>query len=100
MPGASSGHSSYKVSGGLQVKRFGSQCLSEWCEVEVRANGIFPTLRARHPRGAGQADWEMRPRQTGTRTTFPVLTEIFKDDVDFKFETLTQRFREMAFTSR
>ena len=38
--------------------------------------------------------------KSGTRTTFRFDTDIFKDDLDFKFETLAQRFREMAFVTR
>jgi DNA gyrase subunit B len=37
---------------------------------------------------------------TGTRTTFLRDREIFTGDFDYRFETLTQRFREMAFVTR
>ena len=38
--------------------------------------------------------------ETGTKTTFKFDREIFKGDLDYKFETLVQRFREMAFVTR
>ena len=44
----------------------------------------------------GKADG---PR-TGTTTTFKYDPEIFKGDLEFRFDTLTQRFREMAFVTR
>ena len=37
---------------------------------------------------------------TGTKTTFKFDPEIFKGDLDFRFDTLVQRFREMAFVTR
>jgi DNA gyrase subunit B len=43
----------------------------------------------------GKAD----PKDHGTTTTFKFDREIFKDDIDFKFDTLVQRFREMAFVT-
>ena len=39
-------------------------------------------------------------KETGTKTTFRFDPEIFKGDLDYKFDTLTQRFREMAFVTR
>ena len=39
-------------------------------------------------------------QETGTRTTFKYDPEIFKGELDFRFETLVQRFREMAFVTR
>ena len=38
--------------------------------------------------------------KSGTKTTFRFDTEIFKGDLDFNFNTLIQRFREMAFVTR
>ena len=44
----------------------------------------------------GKAD----PKVTGSITTFKFDPEIFKGEMDFRFDTLTQRFREMAFVTR
>ena len=38
--------------------------------------------------------------ETGTKTTFMFDREIFKGEMDYRFETLVQRFREMAFVTR
>ena len=38
--------------------------------------------------------------KSGTKTTFRFDTEIFKGELDFNFNTLIQRFREMAFVTR
>jgi DNA gyrase subunit B len=37
---------------------------------------------------------------TGNRTTYRFDPTIFKDDIDYRFDTLVQRFREMAFVTR
>jgi DNA gyrase subunit B len=39
-------------------------------------------------------------KKSGTQTTFKFDTEIFKGDLDYRFDTLVQRFREMAFVTR
>ena len=101
--GGKFGHSSYKVSGGLHgVGVSAVNALSEWCEVEVRREGkvYFQRYERGIPQEPVKPIGKCDPRQTGTRTTFRFDTEIFKDDVDFKFETLSQRFREMAFVTR
>lgn len=101
--GGKFGHSSYKVSGGLHgVGVSAVNALSEWCEVKVYREGQVHFQR--YERGIplepvkliGKTD----PNNTGTETTFRFDREIFKGDIDFKFETLVQRFREMAFVTR
>jgi len=102
--GGKFGHSSYKVSGGLHgVGASAVNALSEWCEVEVRKDGKI--YRQRYERGIPLGPVEVvgraKPGETGTRTTFKYDREIFRDEgVDFKFDTLMQRFREMAFVTR
>lgn len=96
-------HSSYKVSGGLHgVGVSAVNALSQWCEVEVRRDG--KVYRQRYERGIPQSDVQVvgksEPGRTGTRTTFRFDPEIFKEEIDYKFETLVQRFREMAFVTR
>ncbi|KPL80810.1 DNA gyrase subunit B [Ornatilinea apprima] len=95
--------SSYKVSGGLHgVGVSAVNALSEWCEVEVRRNGGL--YRQRFERGRPVTDVEnigsVPEDVTGTRTTFKFDKEIFTEDIDYRFETLAQRFREMAFVTR
>ncbi|MEW6178664.1 MAG: DNA topoisomerase (ATP-hydrolyzing) subunit B [Chloroflexota bacterium] len=96
-------HSSYKVSGGLHgVGVSAVNALSEWCEVVVCRDGqrYFQRYERGVPQEAVKVIGKCDPKQTGTTTTFKFDREIFKDDLDFKFETLTQRFREMAFVTR
>ncbi len=96
-------HSSYKVSGGLHgVGVSAVNALSEWCEVVVCRNGQrhFQRYERGIPQEAVKVIGKCEPNRTGTTTTFKFDREIFKDDVDYKFETLSQRFREMAFVTR
>jgi len=99
--GGKFGGSGYKVASGLHgVGVSAVNALSEWMEVEVRRDG--GVYRQRYERGhpvtpverIGKADG------TGTKTTFLPDSEIFKQGIDYKFETLAQRFREMAFLTR
>ncbi len=101
--GGKFGGGSYKVSGGLHgVGVSAVNALSEKCEVEVWRDGKVYVQR--YARGIPQGPVEMigkTPRNaTGTRTTFKYDPEIFKGEVDYRFETLVQRFREMAFVTR
>jgi DNA gyrase subunit B len=93
----------YKVSGGLHgVGVSAVNALSEWCEVEVKREGQFHFQR--YERGRPQAPvkshGKVKPKETGTKTTFKFDREIFKGDFSYRFETLVQRFREMAFVTR
>jgi len=101
--GGKFGEGSYKVSGGLHgVGVSAVNALSEWCEVEVYNEGKIHFQRyekgiPQHPvKVIGDCD----PNRTGTKTTFRYDTSIFKDGSTFRFETLAQRFREMAFVTR
>ena len=101
--GGKFGGGGYKVSGGLHgVGISAVNALSEWCEVEVRREG--QVWFQRYERGLPQDQVKpigtCDPEQTGTKTTFRFDTQIFKEEMDFKFETLVQRFREMAFVTR
>ncbi len=101
--GGKFGGGSYKVSGGLHgVGVSAVNALSEWCEVEICREGELHFQR--YERGIPQAPVKVigkcDPKSHGTRTTFRFDREIFKGEVDFKFDTLMQRFREMAFVTR
>ncbi len=100
--GGKFGSGAYKVSGGLHgVGVSAVNALSEWMEVEVRVDG--KVYFQRYQRGIPQADLaaigEITDGTTGTRTTFMPDHMIF-EETDFRFETLEQRFREMAFLNR
>ena len=97
--------SAYKVSGGLHgVGAAAVNALSEWMEVEVRRDGgIF---KQRYEKGIPVTPVEKigslprSSKDTGTCTTFKYDDGIFKDEVNYRFETLMNRFREMAFVTR
>jgi DNA gyrase subunit B len=101
--GGKFGGGSYKVSGGLHgVGVSAVNALSEWCEVEVRREG--KVFYQRYERGVPQEAVKMIGKVplevTGNRTTFRFDPTIFKDDLDYRFDTIAQRFREMAFVTR
>jgi DNA gyrase subunit B len=101
--GAKFGGDGYKVSGGLHgVGVSAVNALSEWCEVEVKRDGKIH--RQRYERGVPMGPIEVIGKtakgETGTKTTYMYDHEIFVGDFDYRFETLAQRFREMAFVTR
>ena len=101
--GAKFGGDGYKVSGGLHgVGVSAVNALSEWCEVEVRRKGKVYAQRYQRgaPMGPVKAVGKTGKGVTGTKTTFMYDREIFKGDLDYRFNTLVQRFREMAFVTR
>ena len=101
--GGKFGHSSYKVSGGLHgVGVSAVNALSEWCEVHVYRDGqeYFQRYERGIPQDQVKQIGTCPPNKTGTLTTFRFDREIFKGEVEFKFDTLAQRFREMAFVTR
>ena len=101
--GGKFGGGSYKVSGGLHgVGVSAVNALSEWCEVTVyRDNKIY---LQRYEKGIPQdivkSVGTYKGEETGTSTTFSFDRSIFLEEASFRFETLAQRFREMAFVTR
>ncbi|MCH7587190.1 MAG: DNA topoisomerase (ATP-hydrolyzing) subunit B [Chloroflexi bacterium] len=101
--GAKFGGAGYKVAGGLHgVGVSAVNALSEWCEVEVKRAGKVHFQR--YEKGAPIAPVKVigkAPKgETGTKTTFAFDRTIFKGDLDYRFDSLVQRFREMAFVTR
>ena len=101
--GGKFGSGSYKVSGGLHgVGVSAVNALSEWCEVEVRREGKiwYQRYERGYPQEPVKPIGKSESTVTGTRTTFRFDPLIFKDDLDYRFDTISQRFREMAFVTR
>jgi DNA gyrase subunit B len=101
--GGKFGGGSYKVSGGLHgVGVSAVNALSEWCEVEVRREGklYFQRYERGRPIEAVKEIGKYKGEETGNKTTFLFDPEIFKGEMDYRFDTLSQRFREMAFVTR
>jgi DNA gyrase subunit B len=100
--GGKFGDTAYKVSGGLHgVGVTAVNALSEACEVTVYAKDGH-IYRQSYVRGVATAPVEKGEKhdgQTGTRTTFWPDPDIFPDTT-FNYDTLLNRFREMAFVTR
>ncbi len=98
--GGKFGGEGYKVASGLHgVGVSAVNALSRWLEVQVKRGGKL--YRQRYERGVPVTPVEVigQATDTGTKTTFMADESIFKT-IDFKFDTLIQRFREMAFLTR
>ena len=91
---------SYKVSGGLHgVGVSVVNALSEWLEVEVRRGGKL--YHQRYARGTKTKELEEmgKTKETGTKVTFKPDHEIFQD-LNYTFDTLSNRLRELAFLNK
>ena len=100
--GGKFGGGGYKVSGGLHgVGASVVNALSKWVEVEVRKEGAL--YRQRYERGIPvtpvERVGEVDPESTGTTVTFLADQTIF-DGPNYNFDTLLQRFREMAYLTK
>jgi DNA gyrase subunit B len=102
--GGKFGGGGYKVSGGLHgVGVSAVNALSEWCEVEVKRDGLihFQRFVRGHPQEPVKVIGKVKkPGDTGTKTTFKYDPQIFTEALEYRFDTLVQRFREMAFVTR
>jgi DNA gyrase subunit B len=90
---------SYKVSGGLHgVGVSVVNALSEWLEVEVKRDGkiYFQKYKRGDAETAVKVIGKYDKKGTGTKTTFLPDGQIFKNRI-YKFETLSERLRELAF---
>jgi DNA gyrase subunit B len=96
-------NAAYKVSGGLHgVGAAAVNALSEWMEVTVkRDNHVWFQRYERGPAVAPVAKKRRlkRGEESGTTTHFKYDKVIFDGEVDFRYETLVTRFREMAFVT-
>ena len=100
--GGKFGGGGYKVSGGLHgVGISAVNALSEWTTTEIKRDGKH--WRQEYKRGVPQGPIKMIGKvkdETGTTQTFKFDKQIFTEDIDFRFDTLVQRFREMSFVTR
>jgi DNA gyrase subunit B len=101
--GGKFGGGGYKVSGGLHgVGVSAVNALSEWMTTEIKLNGKLWRQEYKRgvPQGAIKQIGKVDKDDTGTTQTFKFDKQIFTEDIDFRFETLVQRFREMSFVTR
>jgi DNA gyrase subunit B len=89
--------SAYKVSGGLHgVGASVVNALSEWIEIEVSRDGKVHHME--FERGKKSSDLKVigSRDKTGTKVTFKPDKQIFPD-IEFKYEVLSSRMRELAY---
>ena len=95
-------NAAYKVSAGLHgMGSKAMNALSEWCEVEVRRDGRVYKMEFERGYATGQIQ-DLGPaadNKTGTAITFKPDHEMF-GEITFAYETLADRFREIAYLNK
>ncbi len=90
----------YKVSGGLHgVGVSVVNALSEWLELTIWRDGEEHWMRFEHGDSVGplKVNGPAPAGKKGTRVTFSASTDTFKNVLEFDFEKLEHRYRELAF---
>ena len=101
--GGKFGGGGYKVSGGLHgVGVSAVNALSEWMTTEIKRDGKVWQQQYKRgvPQGSIKQIGKASKEESGTRQTYKFDKQIFTEDIDYRFDTLVQRFREMAFVTR
>jgi len=101
--GGKFGGGGYKVSGGLHgVGVSAVNALSEWMVTEIRRDGKLWQQQYKRgvPQGTIKQIGKAGKDEGGTKQTFKFDKQIFTEEIDYRFDTLVQRFREMAFVTR
>ena len=102
--GGKFGGGGYKVSGGLHgVGASVVNALSKWVEVTVYKNGKMHYIKfsnGGHTEHPLNVIGECSIDRTGTTVTFMPDPSIFKETVDFDYDILKNRFRELAFLNK
>ncbi len=94
-------HKNYKVSGGLHgVGVSVVNALSEWLEAEVRRDGKMFHQRYERGKPVSKVTVVGKSKTTGTRITFKPDNEIFTGKLEYSFDTLSNRLRELAFLNK
>lgn len=98
--GGKFGGGGYKVSGGLHgVGVSVVNALSEWLTVEVKRNGHLYSQDFHRGKAVEPLKMIGKSTSTGAKVTFKPDSLIF-EDLEFSFETLSQRIRELAFLNK
>ena len=93
-------HQTYKVSGGLHgVGVSVVNALAEWCEVEVSRDGKVYFQRYEEGNTKTEVKVTGKSKGTGTRTTFKPDKKIF-EKIDFSFDVISARLRDLAFLNK
>src|SRR3990170_7098281 len=100
-PGGKFGGKGYQVSGGLHgVGVSVVNALSEKLDIEVARDGKLWQQTYKRGKPQGKLTPQKPIKRTGTTVAFWPDPEIFTDEREFKFDTLAQRLREMAFLNK
>ncbi len=90
----------YKISGGLHgVGVSVVNALSEWLEVEIKQNGLVYQQRFERGKPVTPLTVVGKTKARGTKITFKPDSEIF-ETVEFHYDVLAQRLRELAFLNK
>ncbi len=101
--GGKFGGGGYKVSGGLHgVGVSAVNALSEWMTTEIKRDGKLwqQNYKRGVPQGVIKQVGKVAKEETGTKQMYKFDKQIFTEEMDYRFDTLVQRFREMAFVTR
>ena len=94
------GDSGYKVSGGLHgVGASVVNALSEWTEVTIKRDGGLYQMKFERGKTIQKLTKIGEAKDTGTKVRFLADSTIF-ETTDYDYETLEDRFREMAFLTK
>jgi len=90
----------YTISGGLHgVGVSVVNALSEWLDLEVKQNGSVFEQQYKRGFPTGPLKKVGKTNRRGTKITFKPDTEVF-DTLEFSYDTLAHRFRELAFLNK
>lgn len=91
----------YKFSGGLHgVGVSVVNALSEWLDLTIFQKGHIHQMRFERGNAVNRLTVVGETTKRGTLVRFKPDTEIFRETVDFNFETLAARLRELAFLNK
>ncbi len=94
------GDSGYKVSGGLHgVGASVVNALSEWTEVTIQRDGGIFQMKFERGKTIKSLERIGDSKKTGTKVRFLADDTIF-ESLNYEYETLEKRFREMAFLTK